>query len=55
MRKVIDLEITHEWLGLNTEKSKDEKKKEASERKKLKELKENKSIDIEIKFTPSNW
>jgi hypothetical protein len=55
MRKVIDLEITHEWLGLDTEKSKDEKKKEASDRKKLKELKENKSIEIEVKFSPPWW
>jgi hypothetical protein len=56
MKKIVDLEITHEWLGTDSaEESKEEKKAAAAERKRLRELRERHPIEIEVSFKLPWW
>ena len=55
MKKIIDIEITHEWIGAVIDKSKEEEKTSAKLRRELKELKEKCPIRIQVAFKVPDW
>lgn len=55
MKKFIDLETAHEWLGIEKDTDSGEKKLATAERKKLKELQESHPIQVELAFSYPWW